>query len=730
MKLKQYIPPGTPPRIRHPLIALICFAICVPFAIAHVEIPFIFRITHDFILHPEQHLLALPLVKGILVFDFVFLFPLLLVSFFIFLYFPRKNKLSTEQLYAFMGSAVYSFLFLLGMYSKNPPYGIFVLLAASLSFFTVSYFLFKLFLEKNPFSKLVIISVVAAFFFFFVQRVSFYEFVVDYVTLFVFSVLFLKVMSDLPMIRKMFLLVLFVVFFAEWFVYLQSYAPVPAKKVESLGKYKSRPNIVLIVLDTLRADYIELLPGGTTPFIASFAVDSVVYKNCLSTSSWTRSAHASMFTGLYPTTHGAHLFGEIGGKTYNPDKYGISYPLSQNNVTLAEVLSKYGYRTYGVVANHAHLHHTTGIAQGFELYDDRYLRPLYRLPLADMLLHIPKIAGIVDRFSRFSGFYESSLHYRYKSKRYRVGEDINKSVKSILKQTSEPFFLFVNYMDTHDPYIPTKEYRMKFPGKIKDKFLSYSKEVLMWDTLMSKKRHLSIEENEHLHATYKGEVMYADAQVGDLLDFLKSSGLYDESMIIITSDHGDFLGEHSLMRHQCGLYQQVLQVPLIIKYPEAKKTGVVSKTAQLLDVFPTVLKQLNIAIPPLVEGYPLDEIRNLKWGELRLRGTPTQRLLVAEQYENRVLFKRFGERFRGLKRALFLYPYKYIASSAFKGELYDLSSDPGESINLADKKADIAAQMLEILDTWLSKRKPVARKRRPEKLGKDAAARLRALGYL
>jgi len=729
MKLKQYIAPGTPPVIRHPVIAVLCFAICIPFAIAHVEIPLLFKITHDYISHPEQYFLAIPLVKGVFVFDFTFLFPFLLVPSLGFLYLPRRDELSKEQLYAFMGAVVYSFLFLVAVYSKNPPCDIFVLAAAFLCFFTISYFSFKFFLKKNPFTKLVIIIVIAAFFFFFWQRTSFYEFVVNYITLFALSVFFLKIMSDLPFIRKLLLLTLFVAFIAEWFIFLQSYAPVPKKTLISDIR-ENKPNIILIVLDTLRNDHLELFPGSTTPSIASFAVDSVVYKNCLSTSSWTLPAHASLFTGLYPTTHGAHLFDETGGKPYNPDKYGVSYPLSQNNLTLAEVLGKHGYKTYGVVANHAHLHHTTGIAKGFELYDDRYLKPLHRLPLADILLHIPKITSLIEKFTSFSGFYESNLHYRYKSKRYRMGEDINKSVKSILKHASQPFFLFVNYMDTHDSYIPTKKYRMKFPGKIKEKWLASSEALLWKNALMGKKIPLSKEKNEHLHAAYKGEVMYADAQVGDLIDFLKSSGFYNNSLIIITSDHGEFLGEHSRMRHQCGLYQQVVRVPLIIKYPKAEKTGTVLKTAQTVDVFPTVLKQLNIPVPDFVEGVALDELTNPKWGENALQGEPPKRLLVAEQYEARVLVERFGDAFKGVKRALFLYPYKYISNSVLDGELYDLSLDPGESVNLAEKKADIAAKMRAMLDEWLLQRKPVARKRKPNKIGKDAAARLKALGYL
>jgi len=463
-------------------------------------------------------------------------------------------------------------------------------------------------------------------------------------------------------------------------------------------------------MDTFRADHLDLSMNGSTPSMASFAKEGVVYKNCTSTSSWTLPSHASLFTGLYPTTHGAHRVKLK--KIKNGKRQKHYYPLVPQNITMAEILKKNGFKNYGIVSNYVYMHHDTGIAQGFDVYDDRSKNVFFRNPLAEELYSFSATTDIAKALSKFSGFYEEII--QSKTKRYRLAENINKSVKRVMKShlresPSKPFFLFVNYVDTHSPYSPVKQYRDS--TKLRDKWL-----VSPPGWVKSFVSKISKEEKDHVRRGYKGEVMYLDSYIGELLSYLKNMGIYDNSLVIITSDHGDFLGEHGIIGHRCGLYREVLDVPLIVKYPlsDKKTKKIIQTQVQLVDILPTVLNFLGIAIPKRIEG--------------RLLGSSGE--IVSEEYENTHLVELYGSRFRGNIKTLFENPYKYILNSVRGNELYNLLKDPKEERNIVEEKKEIAKEMKKNLLTWVKKRKRIVKKRKDMWFMSGEHSKLRSLGYL
>jgi len=695
---------------RHNVTALLFFSLFFPIIFSHVEIPFVFGIFVDYWRYSEKYVLSLPFIRSIFAFNVLFLSPLLFIVGYIFLQIGfRIDKKSIQQngsLAAFLISFVYALLFTLDINSSfqlnKALLGVLFLL-----FLSICYLFIKHFFKKNIFLAFTVASLfVSVTYFYHADGLAHFKYAVSLVLL----TFMLRRISKTS--RHFVYFFLFVFLVIEWLSIVgfsndSIYIP---KKITPSAK----PNIILIVADTLRADHFESLQNSTLPSIALLAKDSVVYKNCTSQSSWTLPAHASIFTGLYPTTHGAHLLESSRQlmKTVITQK-NVHYPLAQENLTMAEILRSNGYKTYGVVGNFAYAHHSTGISQGFDLYDDRYYRKFSRNTFAEDLLSIPSLEIISGVLNEASGFLECRIQYG--TKQYRLAEDINKAVRRIVDKG--PFFLFINYNDPHAPYAPVKEYREKFP-EIKLKWMRF-KEVYGpgRDEVMMKKRKLTKAEKEHLKSAYKAEVMYMDKYIGRLLLFLKKSNIYKNSMIIFTSDHGEFLGEHDLVGHNCSyLYKESISVPLLIKYPGEGKRKTVHKQVQLIGILPTVLKFLGIKQPSNLEGYPLD--------------SPGDAQVISEQYEYALFVKRYGKRFKGISRSILQYPYKYMFNSSRPDEMYNIEKDPQENKNIIEIEKQTAKKLKEDIAKWLNERKPIAGSKKSKVMGKEEKERLKSLGYL
>lgn len=451
--------------------------------------------------------------------------------------------------------------------------------------------------------------------------------------------------------------------------------------VNPSGQAEGKPNVILITMDTTRADHLSCYGyhKKTTPHIDNLVKESAIFQNAYATSPWTLSSHASIFTGMYPSRHDAHYNWQI-MKANWPTRLGKQYK------TLAEVLVKHGYKTAGVIGGFW-CKSAFGLAQGFQYYNEEFiyiLNDIKHFVLFQTLNKFLPLKYVAIRHGLYGG---------------RIASQINKIIFTWLeKHYQSPFFLFINYYDPHHPYLPH------------DQFLSFSKKMKNYEIAASERN------KEYLMSHYDEEIVYLDYQMGRLFKKLKEFKIFDNTMIIITSDHGEFFGEHDFWYHSHELYEEVLHVPLIIKYPSFhSQNGVYSKRVSLVDIMPTILNFLKLPIPQDVQGIDLFEDNSR---------------VIAEVYKHKYKKPRYGEEFVRDLKALFLDNYKYIKDSKSRGELYDLNDDPQELYNLIDKMPEkvkeMEAQLVELLpysESQISVEVPV-------KLDKTTKENLRALGYI
>jgi arylsulfatase A-like enzyme len=401
------------------------------------------------------------------------------------------------------------------------------------------------------------------------------------------------------------------------------------------------PNIVLVVLDTLRADHLSCYgyERKTSPNIDRLAEGATLYRDCVSTSPWTLPAHASMFTGKYPFEHGAYPLGAPKPGRANAH----SLPLEQ--LTLAEFLHTEGFETAAFVANAVNCGTWTRLDQGFDSY---------------FVKHVYAEALLTEVFAW--------LEHRERG----------------------PFFLFINLMDTHRPYNVSPRPGFLDPPADPDA-AGLSRRFKR--AVLPATKPVPQELRRKVIDQYDTAIANVDEQVGRLLNRLKTLGLFDEMVVVITSDHGEYFGEHFLTGHAKDVYQPVLSVPLIIKGPGQRRGGVEESRVSL------------VALPNLICAYlPPAPARRSR--ELFPEAVDAA-VLLAEKYPScrkSTVNTPWGHRFSRARTALFFGPHKYIRSSDDQHELYDLARDPNEHENLLGESADIAARLARALDEFMANR--------------------------
>jgi arylsulfatase A-like enzyme len=431
----------------------------------------------------------------------------------------------------------------------------------------------------------------------------------------------------------------------------------------------TRPDVVLIVMDTTRADHLSVYgyKRKTTPSLDRFAEQAVVYTHAWSTSSWTLPSHASLLTGRYVTAHGAHMRPDRG-----PDSLGDNPPrLSDAIVTLAELLSAAGYRT-AAFAGAGWLAPEFGLLQGYAVQDAENLRSVPAEELTDRA--IAWLEGV---------------------------------------PRNEPAHLLVNYFDPHWPYKPPKGFDT-FPGATDP--VDHAAE---WDGSPEAAAARARDEKtmKSVLARYDGEILYTDHHIGRLLDALRRLGRFERSLIVVVADHGESLGERGLMGHGAWLYEPLLRIPFIVRWPGGRDGGTrVDDPVSIVDVAPIVAGETGIILPADVDGVPPGE----------------RTLVIAEE----VLFKaqKDEQREDGGQRppdrdllAGIRWPLKLIVNMPGPEELFHLDADPDEENNLADGKAevDLEREVLNLVGE-LTGPEPEA----PQPMSAQARERLKALGYI
>ena len=398
-------------------------------------------------------------------------------------------------------------------------------------------------------------------------------------------------------------------------------------------------NLVLITIDTLRADHLGCYGYKQikTPNIDGLAADGVRFERAFTPVPVTLPSHSAMLTGTYPMLSGMHDFS--GNK------------LSPQQPTLATVLKQAGYAT-GAVIGAAVLDSRFGLNQGFDFYYDHF------------------------DFSRLD---ESNL-----DEMERPGNVVaDLALDWLGKNSQKKFFLWMHLYDPHYPYRPPEPYSREYAAQ-----------------------------------PYDGEIAFADEQVGRLLRFLKEKGLYQNTMIVLTGDHGESLGEHGEKTHGFFIYNATMRVPLIIrlpgKSPVQKMVQTVADPVSTVDLMPTMLSAAGVEVPAQVQGTSL-------LPALQGKTADHDRNLYGETFLPRLHFN--WSELRGTENA------KYHFIAAPRPELYDLAKDPGEVHNLLPEKKAVAEEMRAKLAGLI--REYSAGKELAEKTGLDPALmeRLKSLGY-
>jgi arylsulfatase A-like enzyme/Tfp pilus assembly protein PilF len=383
--------------------------------------------------------------------------------------------------------------------------------------------------------------------------------------------------------------------------------------------------VVLISIDTLRADRLPAYgyAAGSTPALAVFSREAVLFEDAYSHCPLTLPAHASLFTGRLPPHHGV--------------RDNIGFTLADGEQTLAERFKATGRPTGGAVSAYV-LRAQTGIAQGFDFYDDR-LEVEAGLESLGELQRDGAVA--VDSLSRW-----------------------------IEERGEAPFFAFLHLYEPHSPYKPPARHARGQP--------------------------------------YDGEVAYADELVGRFLDRLKARGVYDRALVVVTSDHGEGLGDHAEEEHGMFLYREAVRVPLFIRLPRGARGGLrVKGTVAQADVAATLLDLAGVAAPGL-DGVSLREAI--------AKGAAGGRPVYSETLYPRYHFG-WSELFAATDPR-----YRYIRAP--RPELFDVTADPGEKTNLASARVATASAMA----GWLERQASAAAT--PQEVDPATREKLQALGYV
>ncbi|MBD3349410.1 MAG: sulfatase-like hydrolase/transferase [Candidatus Eisenbacteria bacterium] len=453
------------------------------------------------------------------------------------------------------------------------------------------------------------------------------------------------------------------------------------------GPSTESPNVVIVVMDTARRDRLSCYgyERDTSPNLRELAETSTLFERAHSTSSWTNPAHATLFTGLYPVSH-----------KVTQEHWKMSPELT----TLAEIMSEHGYQTAGIVEN-AMLSSEHGFAQGFSSY--RVIPPGRRV------FDRAGAGSAPAPGNRTTDLFERTL-----------GE----------MNPERPFFVFVNLIAPHQPYDSSRRFMDEF---VSDSRLSIVSN--MWPEYYLGEKEFSPAELRHLNELYDAELLYTDSLVGRIAEILRSAGEWGETVFVVTSDHGENIGDHGHMDHVFSLYETTVRIPLIIHGPGFDEGAVDRRPVTLADISPTLLDAAGID-----RGS-----RCFQGLSLLTDSIPADRAIVSEYYRPVQALGRYDEEerasaaldpYRRRIRSITVEGRKLVRGSDGRRELYDLDVDPDERDNLLERPGEagqldaLDRRLTETIDRLRSERAVAPEHVRTEELREETREALRSLGYL
>lgn len=458
-----------------------------------------------------------------------------------------------------------------------------------------------------------------------------------------------------------------------------------------------QPNILLLVLDCVRADGLGIYgnPRQVTPRLDELAGRSRRYTQARSAAVWTLPSHTSIFTGLHPCQHGVNVENRF---------------LDATIPTLAETVQQVGYQTAAFSTN-AWVGPHFGLDRGFE-----HFSALWRI--------FPSMG------KKSFPWWEKALRKRVLERHDKGARKLNNYVERWWREErnpDRPYFLFGLYLDAHLPYEPPPGYAEHL---LQGKALRHARDANQdaW-AYMAKEVTMTSQDFDGLRALYDAEIAYVDTQLGALLDFLESVGGLDNTVIIITSDHGENIGDHGLMDHQYCVYDSLAHIPLIIHHTDHFPTGKEDHLIQHTDLFPTIL---DLAGSPEILDLPGRSLLDTQHATHN-----TQCAITQYTAPHRHRFARrhpdFDQAKHGYDRTLdgiVQDDFKLIRSNEGEIQLFNLLEDPDELTNIASVHPDHVSDLATALDQWLNEHLPSGAASTSTKLDDGLVEHLRGLGYL
>jgi arylsulfatase A-like enzyme len=436
----------------------------------------------------------------------------------------------------------------------------------------------------------------------------------------------------------------------EW----RAYATLP-------GADPDAPNVILVILDTVRARELGLYgyDRGTTPELDAFAARGVTFDRAISTASWTLPSHFSMLTGLYP-----HEMPD--------DLDDMNEPfVGADRLHLSEVLRARGYATAGFVANMSYTTDETGLDRGFIHWSDHVVS------LGQIGISTAPGRTLLNngRLRRMLDWHDFPIR--------KHASRVNRALLKWLDDRGDrPFFVLVNYFDAHNPYLPPRRIEDRFVDRRPTARMDYhAHHVGWWD-----KRGHSPDEFLSQQQAYDGAIAWLDEELGRLFDGMEGRGLLDNTIVVVTADHGEGFGEHGSLGHRIGqVYMELIRVPLVILSPDSPAGLRVSDEVSLVDLPATILDLAGVEDHP-IPGYSLARA----WADpdSQLRRSP----------------RLFHDDTGPAKGGTLVEGWHYIRTIDGSEELYDTHKDPVELDDLSSDPAFAGrlAQMRLAMDSVLA----------------------------
>jgi arylsulfatase A-like enzyme len=450
----------------------------------------------------------------------------------------------------------------------------------------------------------------------------------------------------------------------------------------SCAEEKQDLNVLIVVMDTVRRDGMSVRYAGKslTPNFDALASEGVRFTRAFSNAPWTLPSHGSIFTGLYPFQHHAVM-----NNLY----------LSTSFLTLAEAFKAAGYRTGGFSCN-PWISRMTMMDQGFDVFKELFKDE--------------------EPYSGSAATTDQAVRWLSEG------------------AADRPFFLFINYINAHLPYNPPPEFISKLFPDGRSTLSRHTFSIEEYEEVMVGNSRLTAEDFEEIRHLYDAEISHVDDQLGQLIEGLRARQILDRTVVIVTSDHGEHMGENNFLGHDFSIHQVLLGIPMVIRYPDRFPGGKrVDANISLVDIFPTLVSLAGLN-PSLLSGLPGRDL-----ADLTAREEPDRDALLLLEYHKpqRLIQSYWKPRHPDHDFSPLNLGYKVLIRDNLKfvfrddGEefLYDLEKDPAEEKNLAPDKPAFCKNFREQLFEILRKE---GRTLREETVVPDEETRekLHALGYL